>query len=285
MADVMSMVTDRIIAALEEGCVPWRKPWHSSGRGAFNRISGRKYSLLNQMMLAHEGEYASFKQWSTLGGHIKRGSKSEIVVFWKWLEDEKADEKDPDEPEEKPRKRAVLKYYRVFHISQVEGVEPLEREVSVHYDHEPIREAERVLCDYVKREGIVMDAADYSEAYYSPGQDLIHVPGIWLYKDKEEYYSTIFHEAIHSTGTANRLHRKGLKKVSFGSETYSREELVAEIGSAGILSSLGIETKETFENSAAYIQGWLSLMRNDKRMVVIAAGQAEKAMKYILEGN
>lgn len=280
----MSIVTDRIIAALEKGCVPWHRPWYAPDRGAYNRISGKKYSLLNQMMLLHEGEYASFKQWTDLGGRIRKGAKSEIVVFWKWPEAEENSDKDKDDQEQKERKKPVLRYYRVFHISQVEGIEPLEKE-SIHYPSKPIEIAERVLMDYVKREGITYDASEYAEAYFSPGQDIIHVPFIGLYEQPEEYYSTAFHEAVHSTGTVTRLNREGLKKGSFGSEIYSREELIAEIGSAGILASLGIETEKSFTNSVAYIQGWLEALKNDRRLIVAAAGQAEKAMNYILSGN
>ena len=281
MADVMTIVSDRIIAALEQGCVPWRKPWYAPGRGAYNRITGKQYSLLNQMMLLHEGEYASFKQWTTLGGKVKKGSKSEIVVFWKWPEDDKEDE-DPNQQDRKEKKRPVLRYYPVFHISQVENVEPLEKEESVCFENDPIEAAENVLMDYIRSEGITYDGGEYAEAYFSPKQDLIHVPYIWLYEHPEEYYSIAFHEAVHSTGTDNRLCREGLKQVRFGSETYSREELVAEIGAACILASLGIETKNSFDNSAAYIQSWLSVLKNDRRMVVIAAGQAEKAVNFIL---
>lgn len=81
--DVYEMVTDRIIEQLEQGVIPWQKPWGGVIDGAYNRISKKPYSLLNQMLLQHSGEYATFKQWSELGGHIRKGEKSEIVVFWK----------------------------------------------------------------------------------------------------------------------------------------------------------------------------------------------------------
>ena len=286
MADVMTIVTDRIIAALEKGCVPWRKPWHSSGRGAYNRITGKQYSLLNQMMLAHEGEYASFKQWTALGGKVKKGSKSEIVVFWKWPEDIQKEE-DPDDSdiqENKKKKGPVLRYYPVFHISQVEDVEPLKRTETTYFKHDPIEEAEIVLTHYVSRESIKYDAGEYAEAYYSPKWDLIHVPCLRLYENPEEYYGTAFHEAIHSTGAEHRLKRDGIKRIRFGSESYGREELVAEIGSAYIMSILGMETDNSFNNSASYIQNWLSALKNDRRMIVVAAGQAQKAANFIF-GN
>lgn len=284
MADVMSIVTDRIIAALEDGTIPWHKPWVAPARGAYNRISGKKYGLLNQLMLQHEGEYASYKQWTDLGGQVRKGEKSEIVVFWKWPEDDEEEDESSDLIEDdKKKKRPVLRYYRVFHVSQVDGVGPLSRN-EVKFDHNPIDSIEQVLSSYVKRENIMFDTGNYGEAYYSPGQDLIHVPGIWLFENPEEYYSTASHEAIHSTGSVGRLCREGLKKVSFGSEIYSKEELVAEIGSAALMAMLGIETEKSFENSVAYLQGWLRALRDDRRMIVMAAGQAEKAVKFII-GN
>ena len=285
MADVMSIVTDRIIAALEEGTIPWHKPGVAPDRGAYNRISGKKYSLLNQLMLQHEGEYASYKQWTDLGGQVRKGEKAEIVVFWKWPEDDqgKEDLSDLIDEDEKKKKRPVLRYYCVFHISQVDGVEPLQKNES-KFEHDPIDAIDHVLVSYVKRENILFDTGNYGEAYYSPGKDLIHIPGIWLYENPEEYYSTASHEAVHSTGSAKRLGREGLKKVSFGSEIYSKEELIAEIGSAALMAMFGIETEKSFENSVAYLQGWLRALRDDRRMIVIAAGQAEKAINFIL-GN
>lgn len=285
MADVMSIVTDRIIAALEEGTIPWHKPWVAPDRGAYNRISGKKYSLLNQLMLQHEGEYASYKQWTDLGGQVRKGEKAEIVVFWKWPEDDqgKEDLSDLIDEDEKKKKRPVLRYYCVFHISQVDGVEPLQKNES-KFEHDPIDAIDHVLVSYVKRENILFDTGNYGEAYYSPGKDLIHIPGIWLYENPEEYYSTASHEAVHSTGSAKRLGREGLKKVSFGSEIYSKEELIAEIGSAALMAMFGIETEKSFENSVAYLQGWLRALRDDRRMIVIAAGQVEKAINFIL-GN
>ena len=88
---VYEMVTDRIIEQLENGVIPWEKPWTGVRSGAFNRVSKKSYSLLNQMLLKNEGEYATFKQWTELGGKIRRGEKSEIIVFWKVLPVEKTE--------------------------------------------------------------------------------------------------------------------------------------------------------------------------------------------------
>ncbi len=276
---VYEMVTDRIIEQLESGVIPWELPWHGSQNGAYNRISRKPYSLLNQMLLKHKGgEYATFKQWSGMGGKIRKGAKAEIVVFWKIYPIEETQTDGTKVMKQIP----LLRYYNVFHVSDVEGVAPLEAEERKPV--EPIAEAERVKEEYKSREGIQIMEMVTDEAYYSPARDYIKVPCKEQFKEIEEFYSTLFHEMVHSTGHKSRLDRMGAdaKIASFGSEEYSREELTAEVGSATLLNILGIETKKTFRNSAAYIQNWLQVLKNDSKFIVIASGKAEKAVKYIL---
>ena len=277
--NVYEMVTERIIEELEKGRIPWQKPWTGVKSGAYNRISKNPYSLLNQMLLDKAGEWASFKQWTELGGHIRKGEKSSFVTFWKVQEIEEIKEDGTKEIKQIP----LLRYYNVFHISQVEGVEPLEMETL--NTTEPIETAEKVFKDYVTREGIRVEQTASNKAYYSPTFDLIHLPLIEQFTRAEEYYSTAFHEATHSTMKESRCNRQEDRKgklVAFGSEEYSKEELVAEIGSANILNLLGIETDHSFQNSTAYIQSWIKALRNDVKMIVSASSKAEKATKYIL---
>lgn len=276
---VYEMVTERIINQLEQGIIPWQKPWTGVRSGAYNRISKKSYSLINQMMLKHDGEYATFKQWESLGGHVRKGEKSEIVVFWKITPVEETKE----DGTKKMKQIPLLRYYNVFHISQVESVEPLpEEELN---DIEPIEKAEAVLNDYWTREHIKVEHVKGNKAFYSPAFDMIQLPLFEQFTSGNEYYSTAFHESVHSTMKENRCNRtedrKG-KLVAFGSNEYSKEELVAEIGSANILNILGIETTKSFRNSAAYIQNWLSVLKNDVKFIVSASSKAEKAVKYIL---
>lgn len=276
---VYEMVTERIISQLQNGIIPWQKPWTGIRSGAYNRISKKPYSLLNQMLLSHEGEYATFKQWQDLGGHVRKGEKAEIVVFWKIQPVEEILEDGTKEVKQIP----LLRYFNVFHISQVDGVEPLSKDEL--NDIEPIEKAESILHDYWNREGIEIEHIASDDAYYSPSRDLIHLPLMEQFKDANEYYSTAFHESVHSTMKETRCNRaedrKG-KLVAFGSNEYSKEELVAEIGSANLMNILGIESDKSFRNSTAYIQGWLSKLRNDVKFIVSASGKAEKAVKYIL---
>lgn len=279
--NVYEMVTNRIIEQLENNIIPWEKPWSGTIDGAFNRISKKPYSILNQMLLKYDNEYASFKQWQDLGGHIRKGEKSEMVVFWKMYPIKEKQ----DDGTEIIKTIPLLKYINVFHISQVDGVEPLKQKIT--HDIEPIDKAEKILNDYWNRENITIEHVKGDKAFYSPMFDKIQLPLFEQFKQSEEYYSTAFHESVHSTMKESRCNRQEDRKgkvVSFSSEEYSKEELVAEIGSAQLMNIVGIETTKSFRNSTAYIQSWLKVLRNDNKFIVSASSKAEKAVNYIL-GN
>ena len=277
--NVYELVTNRIIEQLENNIIPWEKPWSGTIDGAFNRISKKPYSILNQMLLKYDGEYASFKQWKDLGGHIRKGEKSEMVVFWKMYPIKEKQEDGTEIIKTIP----LLKYINVFHISQVDGVEPLKQKVT--HDIEPIDKAEKILNDYWNRENITIEHVKGDKAFYSPMFDKIQLPLFEQFKQSEEYYSTAFHESVHSTMKTSRCNRQEDRKgkvVSFGSEEYSKEELVGEVGSAQLMNIVGIETTKSFRNSTAYIQSWLKVLRNDNKFIVSASSKAEKAVNYIL---
>ena len=272
------MVTDRIIAELEKGNIPWQKPWTGTCDGAFNRVSKKPYSLLNQLMLKHQGEYATLKQWNDLGGRVKKGEKSETVVFWKWLQ---VADKEIEDGEIEFKNIPMLRYINVFHISQVTGVEPLNKKL-LKNKITTQAEIDEIVNDYAERAGVKIESDRLSSrACYSPSLDIITVPNIKQFKKVNEYYSTLFHEMVHSTGNEKRLNRFDKNSAGFGTESYSKEELVAEIGAAAIMNKLGLETEKTFKNSAAYIQSWLTALKNDNKLIVSAAGKAEKAVDLI----
>lgn len=279
--NVYELVTNRIIEQLENNIVPWEKPWSGTLDSAFNRVSKKPYSILNQMLLKYDGEYASFKQWKDLGGHIRKGEKSEMVVFWKMYPIKEKQ----DDGTEIIKTIPLLKYINVFHISQVDGVEPLKQKVT--HDIEPIDKAEKILNDYWNREHITVEHIKGDKAFYSPMFDKIQLPLFEQFKDANEYYSTAFHESVHSTMKTSRCNRQEDRKgkvVSFASDEYSKEELCAEVGSAQLMNIVGIETTKSFRNSTAYIQSWLKVLRNDNKFIVSASSKAEKAVNYIL-GN
>lgn len=276
---VYEIVTEKFIKALESGTIPWQKPW--VGRPAFNRISGKTYSLLNRMMLQHSGEYATYKQWTALGGKPNKGG-AEIVVFWKMDKKVQVD----DDGNETYKFRPVLRYFQVWHISNVTGVEPLEED-RIETPAEPLEAAEKVIADYDAREPITFQIEESDSAYYAPHFDLIRLPELRQFRKAEQYYSTAFHEMIHSTGHHSRLNRfpEDQSLAAFGSEDYSKEELVAEIGAASLVNITGIETEASFQNSAAYVKSWLKALKNDPKMIVGAASKAEQAVQYILTGE
>ncbi|MCD8355878.1 MAG: ssDNA-binding domain-containing protein [Clostridia bacterium] len=275
--DINEMITDRMIEQLEQGVIPWRKPWTGAYDGAYNRETGRAYSLINQMLLKHPGEYATFNQWKAAGGTIKKGSKSEVVVFWKVYERETTNADGKKEIKRFP----CLRYYRVFHISQVDGVEPKSRE---EFQLKTVSDADALISGYVHHEGIRFVEEISNRACYSPSSDKVIVPQKSQFDETVEWYSTAFHELTHSTGHESRLNRDTLTKAAaFGSEEYSKEELIAEMGAASLMHLHGIETPDTFENSAAYLQSWLDALKADSKMIVSAAGKAEKAVEYICE--
>jgi len=292
--NVYELVTNRIIEQLNQGIIPWQKPWKCSvsingkinlGGVAFNRVSKQVYSPLNQMLLSRVGEYASFKQWKDLGGSIKKGAKAEVVVFWKWLEVPKAEnELAEDEELGALKKIPYLRYNQVFHIDDIDGVKPLDLKKiqgEKPSEFESQENAENIIKDYSIREKIAIRYGG-DRAYYSPNADMIQLPFREQFgKNQAEFYSTAFHEIVHSTGAKHRLDRLN-GTAFFGNEEYSKEELVAEIGASGMLNLLGIETPKSFKNSVAYIQSWIKALQNDIRMIVYASARAEKAIAYIL---
>ena len=270
--DIYKEVTDRIIAQMENGIIPWRKPWIASNQ-AVSHVTGKAYSLLNQMMLGRAGEYVTFKQCQQEGGKVKKGEKASMVVFWKWIETE-------DEETHEKKEVPFLRYYNVFHIDQCEGLKARYAE-TLPATADPNENAEVFINDYLFRSGVKLTHESGDRAYYQPAFDRVVLPCMEQFKETAEYYSTAFHELTHSTGHESRLNRLD-RTAFFGTEAYSKEELIAEIGAAALVNYSGLETPSSFRNNAAYIQNWLGVLKNDKRFIVSAAGKAEKAVKLIL---
>ena len=269
--DLYKEITERIMNQMQEGVIPWHKPW-ISGK-AISRTTGKPYSLLNQMMLGKPGEYLTFKQCQAEGGKVKKGEKAQMVVFWKWMTVE-------DEETKEEKEVPFLRYYNVFHIDQCEGLRP-NYELTLPGTAEPDAAANEVIYDYLDRSGVKMTHESGDRAYYQPMTDTVVIPVRKQFAETAEFYSTIFHELTHSTGHESRLNR--LEKTAFfGTESYSKEEFIAEIGAATLVNHCGIKTSSSFRNSTAYIQNWLSVLKNDKRFIVSAAGKAEKAINLIL---
>lgn len=274
--DVYRMVTNLIIKKLEEGVVPWKKPWKNAGLPQ-NLITRRPYTGINTWLLASmefsQNYFLTFNQVEAIGATVKKGSKSTPIVFWK-------QEESIDENTEEPVKKSVLRYYNVFNIEQCEDIPPgrIPEPVTTF---EPIKSCERILQEMPKKPEIVHNG---SAACYNPELDLITMPPKKLFNEMVAYYGVLFHELVHSTGHASRLNRKEVAEpIIFASDGYSKEELVAEMGACYLKSLAGIEGN--IENSAAYIEHWLQELKNNKKLIIFAAAKAQRAVDYILDLN
>jgi antirestriction protein ArdC len=279
--NVYDIVTNRITELLEQGTVPWRKPWKCSG-GSRNLVSKKGYRGINQFLL-NASPYSSpywltYKQCEAKGGQVRKGEKSTLVVFWKWIDRKESEGVVESDGQELTGKIPLLRYYNVFNLDQVEGISPPTEEQTTN-PFTPIEQAERIIENMQCRPVIQYGG---NRAAYSPSFDVVKLPNREAFKSPEEFYCCCYHELSHATGHVSRLGRKGILEPSyFGSHEYSQEELVAEFGASMLCGVSGIE-QSTIENSAAYIQGWLKVLKNDKKLLVHAAAQAQRAADFIL---
>jgi antirestriction protein ArdC len=218
--------------------------------------------------------WLTFKQVQDKGGSIRKGEKSSLVIFWKFRNIEEVNKETGElETKEIP----MLRYYRVFNVLQTEGMDYPQPEASTNsLDH--LAQAEALVEAYKDKPEI---KHGFTKACYRPSEDLINMPLLNSFFNPEEYYSTLFHECVHSTGSPKRLDRPTLtESQGFGSESYAQEELVAEMGAAYLCGISGI-SQATLENSAAYIKGWHDRIAEDPKLVIMAAAQAQKAVIHI----
>jgi len=278
---VYQIITDHIIEKLESGTVPWHRPWKSRGY-PINLISKKPYRGVNVFLLGCSGYvspyWLSYKQAQDLRGNVKKGEKASIAVFWKQVQ---VDDKNSETGEIKKKTIPMLRYYRVFNTEQCENINPEKIPVpEIKQNFQPLQQCEFIINNMPNKPNIQHKT---QQAYYQPSGDCINMPLQNTFENSEEYYSTLFHELTHSTGHSSRLnrHQKNHCSHHFGSQDYSKEELVAEMGAAFLCGHAGIEMK-TLENSAAYIKSWLSKLKDDVRLVISAAAQAQKSTDYIL---
>lgn len=289
---ICEMVADRIIKSLDAGIIPWKRPWKKVNDLAVSHATLRPYSLINQFLCGGvAGEYVTYKQAIALGGHVKKGASGNPIIFWQqcYYEDESGKRMTEEEARDKRgvikiRAIPVMKFYHVFHINDCEGIEPRLNE-DLPCGATQNLDAEQVIEAYFKREGIPLNRDGKSNrAYYAPKDDSVTVPTIDQFRATAGYYATIFHEMIHSTGNEKRLARfKSTEPTTiFDTESYSLEELVAEIGSAALMNRLGLESPEQIQNAASYVIGWRNKIREDNELIIKAASRAEKAVEFIL---
>ncbi len=284
--DVYEIVTNKIVEQLRAGTVPWQKPWQGGAAGQpRNFMSTKPYRGINVFLLSYAQQlngysspfWITYKQAIELKGNVKKGEKSpSVVVFYKPIEKKTAE---ADEAEGKPGHYALLRYTSVFNVEQCEGLKVPDLAGAPKFEHEKIEAAQAIVDRMPSRPEIRIQNS--GRAYYSPAQDLVHVPELSQYPEAAQFYSTLFHELGHSTGHSSRIGRD-LEAGRFGNHEYSKEELVAEFCASYLCGIAGIEHR-TIENSAAYIAGWLSRLqdKDSKRWVPWAASQAQKAADFI----
>ena len=279
--NVYEIVTNSIMESLENGVIPWRKPF-SDGFNILpvNFSTGRVYRGINVLLLTSIGSnlaythnaWLTFHQAKQLGGHIKKGEKASPIIFWKKIMlHEETEEESPDE-----KMAFVARFYHVFNVDQCAG---LDYDKGSLVPENPVSSADELIAAYPTPPKIELG----SHAVYFPQLDVVKIPSSDKFISQEEHYATLFHELIHSTGHPSRLNRELLGSHA-AKQAYAQEELIAEIGSAFLCSMVGISTPDILQNKTAYIQSWLKALEDDKHLIVKAASQAQKAADFIL-GN
>ncbi|OSM07708.1 ArdC family protein [Magnetofaba australis] len=279
-------ITTRIITLMEQGHIPWRKPWASAGTSehALNFSTKKHYRGINAFLLPVMGSlqgyvspyWTTYKQAQEKGGQVRKGEKGFPVVFFSFQE-KRLDQLD-DNGNPLLDRYALLKRYTVFNIDQCDGLDaPRPAPVATPAAFSPIDAAERIVTDWRDAPPIRYGGA---RACYTPGSDRIQMPPRDAFHGAEEFYSTLFHEMGHATGHASRLDRD-MKPLLVSRHSYSKEELIAEFTACFLCNRAGI-LPHTEENSAAYLRSWMTVLKNDPRMAVYAAAQAQKAADWIL---
>jgi antirestriction protein ArdC len=264
-------ITERIVSLLEQGTVPWHKPWTVKTGLPRNLISKKPYRGINVFLLmamSYESpHWLTFRQAIQLGGNVMKGEKSCPVVFWKRMKNE-------DEESDEPKKAPLLRLYHVFNLAQCEGLKDAPGEIQM-----PVTKPAEIVAGMPQPPVVKHGMA---QAFYSPHEDCVGMPERERFDGEASYFATLFHELIHATGSEKRLNRASLtERNGFGSNPYCKEELIAELGSAFLCGYADIVDR-TIDNSAAYLEGWLKQFQNDRTLIVSAAAQAQKAADFIL---
>jgi len=276
--EIYATITNRFIEKLKEGTVPWQKPWLA----AQNIISRKPYQGINALLLGSSDFkspfWLSFKQALDLGGHVKKGERSTPVIYYKFLEKRDDTGNSVAREDSGPSQIPFVRWSNVFNVDQTEGITP------------PAVATSQNTAQPLERAAAMVDRAKLCPvhhggfaAYYSPKDDVIRMPTPSTFHSQEDYYHSLYHEMTHAAGHSSRLNRDGItQQAKFGSERYSKEELIAELGAAFLSNEAGILDRVRFENSAAYLASWIAKLENDPRMIVSAASQAQRSTDFIV---
>lgn len=282
LKSVHQRVTDQIIQKLEEGVVPWHSPHLAQVGFPKNFQSGKAYRGINVMLLGMAGYtspwFLTYKQAQERGGQVRRGERGYLVVKFGTYNKESGDGA--------KELRKFLRHYTVFNACQIDDVEFPEPKLPSFTRDETTAMAETIVSGMPNPPAI--NEGRSARTCYSPKTDSIDIPDRAYFESHRRFFKSLFHEMVHSTGAAKRLARKTLldnRGISMSDRTiYSKEELVAEIGAAFLCAHAGIVIDD-HENSAAYIQSWLNVLKSgdNARWIIEAAGHAQQAVDYILK--
>lgn len=280
--DLYASITERIVAALEQGVAPWVRPWSDDVDGAaVNATSRRAYRGINAVLLGLEAatkgypwnRWLTYRQAAELGAHVRRGEHGTPVVFWKLHKVAAVAEAypEPEAPDLHERVIPLLRAFTVFNLDQLEDVPAALRAAEV-VRWEPHVRAEELL---------LMSGATIryggSRAFYRPGDDTIHLPPPRAFRDAGAFYATALHELTHWTAVAGRCGRQLGQR--FGDSDYAMEELIAEIGAAFLCGYCRIDGDL---RHAEYVGAWLKVLRSDKRAIFVVATRAQQAADYLI---
>lgn len=295
---VYDIIAEKLVSLMDQtNLLPWQMPWKkikgkNSCAGFVSGATGKEYDFLNNLLLfiqgGEEGRYFTFNGAKKLGMQIKKGAKGKIIKGSTVLDREMRNENGELVRDKHGRVRVekvfVLRYWTVFHESDIEGYENKEPELPPAVPLMKVESAEVVSNNYLSREKITLVRGG-NKAFFRPSEDLIQLPEDGQFEGKtNEFYSTLFHEMVHSTGTENRLNRKSLVGATT-TENYAKDELCAEIGAAYLCGLTDTASESSLNNSAAYIKTWKERITKDPKALVIAFAQAEKAVNFIVNGR
>ena len=282
--DVYQIVTDQIIEKLSAGTIPWKQPWTHTA--PCNYATKKPYRGINTLLLGMLGlknpYFLTYKQAQQLGGQVKKGAKSHLVVFWQFRKFDAHQNKWSSAEEAGPGQIIpFLKYYRVFAIQDVHGLDYRAEQTSSLNEDTTLQDIERghqLLEQFPK----LTLKTNFDRASYSPGLDMIRMPSMHNFHSISGYFQVLYHELTHASGHPERLNRDGVAgAIQFGNGDYSKEELIAELGSCFLMNKIGFISENILENSASYIQHWLEVLQNDKKFLLEAAGKAQQAVDFI----
>jgi antirestriction protein ArdC len=279
-AQTIEAMTDKIIAKMEQGKLVWNKPWtcNTLPQNYTTKSPYKGWNLFSTLFSGFDSPYwLTANQIKKLGGTWS-GSGTQ-VIFWAISDYEKKNEKTG---EKETKKSFVLKFYYVWNEEQIKGIDFKHSEAVVNVV-ENCEELEQLINNMPSP--INIKHSDSDRAYYTPTFDYISMPNKTQFRGTAEYYSTLIHETIHSTGHTSRLNRLNMNDGTFNNKkhSYSFEELVAEIGASFLNAKFGLATEQSEQNSVAYLQSWLNTFKQDKQMLFKATVEAQKAVSYILQ--